>query len=198
MQHAGLSRYTQGLYLLSKKQVRVQMQELLSPGFIVFPLKGSSCIPNLHKVLQCSVGSHPAGFKTLCHGYFPESWSSWSEWSHCDSSGAQLRVRHCNVLFPTGNQCSGNSSETRPCSPDSNFIPGDNTHMHSSAPCRHFIMTLMHGLTHKFKVRTHRHLMLLAVIQFSSKNPVIIKCIIDFSKRGNSMLEVRLRNNSAF
>uniref|UniRef100_A0A8C6P033 Semaphorin 5A n=1 Tax=Nothobranchius furzeri TaxID=105023 RepID=A0A8C6P033_NOTFU len=53
----------------------------------------------------------------------PESWSSWSEWSHCDSSGSQLRVRHCDVLFPTGNQCSGNRSETRPCSPDSNFIP---------------------------------------------------------------------------
>ncbi|CAB1461007.1 unnamed protein product [Pleuronectes platessa] len=54
----------------------------------------------------------------------PESWSSWSEWSHCDSNGAQLRVRHCDVLFPTGNQCSGNTSETRPCPPDSNFIPG--------------------------------------------------------------------------
>ncbi|KAG7225123.1 hypothetical protein INR49_014579 [Caranx melampygus] len=56
----------------------------------------------------------------------PESWSSWSEWSHCDSNGAQLRVRHCDVLFPTGNQCSGNNSETRPCSPDSNFIPDFN------------------------------------------------------------------------
>ncbi|XP_029384740.1 semaphorin-5A isoform X1 [Echeneis naucrates] len=53
----------------------------------------------------------------------PESWSSWSEWSHCDPNGAQLRVRHCDVMFPTGNQCLGNNTETRPCSPDSNFIP---------------------------------------------------------------------------
>lgn len=64
---------------------------------------------------------------------FTESWSSWSEWSHCDSNGAQMRVRHCDVLFPTGNQCSGNNSETRPCSPDSNFIPGDLTHAHTVA-----------------------------------------------------------------
>ena len=62
---------------------------------------------------------------------FLESWSSWSEWSHCDSNGAQMRVRHCDVLFPTGNQCLGNNSETRPCSPDSNFIPGDFTHTHT-------------------------------------------------------------------
>ncbi|KAL2085237.1 hypothetical protein ACEWY4_018557 [Coilia grayii] len=53
----------------------------------------------------------------------PESWSDWSEWSRCDALGAQSRMRHCDVLFPTGNQCSGNSSETRPCPPDSNFIP---------------------------------------------------------------------------
>lgn len=53
-----------------------------------------------------------------------ESWSDWSEWTRCDALGAQSRVRHCDVLFPTGNQCSGNSSETRPCPPDSNFIPG--------------------------------------------------------------------------
>ncbi|XP_061660878.1 semaphorin-5A isoform X1 [Syngnathoides biaculeatus] len=53
----------------------------------------------------------------------PESWSSWSQWSPCDSRGAQLRVRHCDVLFPTGNQCSGNSSESRSCAPDSNLIP---------------------------------------------------------------------------
>ncbi len=31
----------------------------------------------------------------------------------------------CDVLFPTGNQCSGNSSETRACLPISNFIPGE-------------------------------------------------------------------------
>uniref|UniRef100_A0AAY4ADZ6 Sema domain-containing protein n=1 Tax=Denticeps clupeoides TaxID=299321 RepID=A0AAY4ADZ6_9TELE len=53
----------------------------------------------------------------------PESWSDWSEWSPCDSSGFQTRVRHCDVLFPMGNQCSGNSSEMRSCLPDSNFIP---------------------------------------------------------------------------
>uniref|UniRef100_A0A8C2ZM81 Sema domain-containing protein n=1 Tax=Cyclopterus lumpus TaxID=8103 RepID=A0A8C2ZM81_CYCLU len=60
---------------------------------------------------------------TCGHIHFTESWSSWSEWSHCDSNGAQMRVRHCDVLFPTGNQCSGNNSENRPCSPDSNLIP---------------------------------------------------------------------------
>uniref|UniRef100_A0A4W5JW81 Semaphorin-5A n=1 Tax=Hucho hucho TaxID=62062 RepID=A0A4W5JW81_9TELE len=53
----------------------------------------------------------------------PESWSNWSEWSQCDSAGSQLRVRHCDILFPTGNQCSGNHTETRACPPDSNFIP---------------------------------------------------------------------------
>uniref|UniRef100_A0A8C7KV93 Semaphorin-5A n=1 Tax=Oncorhynchus kisutch TaxID=8019 RepID=A0A8C7KV93_ONCKI len=58
----------------------------------------------------------------------PESWSNWSEWSQCDSAGSQLRVRHCDILFPTGNQCSGNHTETRACPPDSNFIPG-NTHI---------------------------------------------------------------------
>nr|XP_046211417.1 semaphorin-5A-like isoform X1 [Oncorhynchus gorbuscha] len=53
----------------------------------------------------------------------PESWSNWSLWCQCDSSGSQLRVRHCNVLFPTGNQCSGSHTETRACPPDSNVIP---------------------------------------------------------------------------
>ncbi|XP_010781975.1 semaphorin-5A-like isoform X2 [Notothenia coriiceps] len=62
--------------------------------------------------------------EALCHTQScPESWSKWSEWSHCESNGAQTRVRHCDVLFPTGNQCSGNNSETRPCPPDSNLIP---------------------------------------------------------------------------
>uniref|UniRef100_A0A3B4CZ96 Sema domain-containing protein n=1 Tax=Pygocentrus nattereri TaxID=42514 RepID=A0A3B4CZ96_PYGNA len=53
----------------------------------------------------------------------PESWSDWSEWSHCDSSGVQVRLRHCDVLFPTGNQCAGNSSESRACLIESNYIP---------------------------------------------------------------------------
>ncbi|KAG7255140.1 hypothetical protein CRUP_038349, partial [Coryphaenoides rupestris] len=34
----------------------------------------------------------------------PESWSGWSDWSQCDVAGSQMRVRHCDVLFPTGNQ----------------------------------------------------------------------------------------------
>ncbi|MEE6465587.1 hypothetical protein FKM82_006602, partial [Ascaphus truei] len=53
----------------------------------------------------------------------PESWSNWSDWSQCDSSGAQFRLRQCNILFPVGNQCSGNSTETRNCISESNFIP---------------------------------------------------------------------------
>uniref|UniRef100_A0AAR2L3Q0 Sema domain-containing protein n=1 Tax=Pygocentrus nattereri TaxID=42514 RepID=A0AAR2L3Q0_PYGNA len=58
----------------------------------------------------------------------PESWSDWSEWSHCDSSGVQVRLRHCDVLFPTGNQCAGNSSESRACLIESNYIPGTHSH----------------------------------------------------------------------
>ncbi|KAJ8279716.1 hypothetical protein COCON_G00067820 [Conger conger] len=53
----------------------------------------------------------------------PESWSGWSEWSPCEPAGTQTRFRHCDVLFPTGNQCSGNSTETRACVFHSNFIP---------------------------------------------------------------------------
>ncbi|XP_053103440.1 semaphorin-5A isoform X1 [Hemicordylus capensis] len=53
----------------------------------------------------------------------PDSWSDWSQWSGCDSSGVQFRTRQCNVLFPVGHQCSGNTTETQPCAPDSNFIP---------------------------------------------------------------------------
>ncbi|XP_048832437.1 semaphorin-5A isoform X1 [Brienomyrus brachyistius] len=53
----------------------------------------------------------------------PESWSEWSAWTRCDSSRVQSRLRHCQVLFPTGVQCSGNSSEVRSCASDSNFIP---------------------------------------------------------------------------
>uniref|UniRef100_W5N7X9 Sema domain-containing protein n=1 Tax=Lepisosteus oculatus TaxID=7918 RepID=W5N7X9_LEPOC len=53
----------------------------------------------------------------------PESWSEWSRWSDCDSSGTQLRVRRCDVLFPTGKQCWGNNTEARACLSDSNLIP---------------------------------------------------------------------------
>ncbi|KAK1174109.1 semaphorin-5A-like isoform X1 [Acipenser oxyrinchus oxyrinchus] len=52
----------------------------------------------------------------------PESWSGWSEWSECDSSGLQVRVRHCDIVFPTGNQCYGNRTETKTCIFESNFI----------------------------------------------------------------------------
>ncbi|XP_019517940.1 PREDICTED: semaphorin-5A [Hipposideros armiger] len=53
----------------------------------------------------------------------PESWSEWSDWSQCDVTGAQVRARQCILLFPVGSQCSGNTTESRPCSFDSNFIP---------------------------------------------------------------------------
>ncbi|KAI6075530.1 Semaphorin-5A isoform X1 [Aix galericulata] len=53
----------------------------------------------------------------------PDSWSEWSEWSECDSSGVQLRVRQCIILFPVGSQCTGNTTESRACTVDSNFIP---------------------------------------------------------------------------
>uniref|UniRef100_A0A8B9JHA4 Sema domain-containing protein n=1 Tax=Astyanax mexicanus TaxID=7994 RepID=A0A8B9JHA4_ASTMX len=66
----------------------------------------------------------------------PESWSDWSEWSHCDSAGVQVRLRHCDVLFPTGNQCAGNSSESRACLSDSNYIPEISV-AHSSHEDRH-------------------------------------------------------------
>lgn len=54
-----------------------------------------------------------------------DSWSEWSEWSDCDSSGAQFRVRQCIILFPVGSQCTGNTTESRACALDSNFIPGE-------------------------------------------------------------------------
>lgn len=54
-----------------------------------------------------------------------DSWSEWSEWSECDSSGMQLRVRQCILLFPVGSQCTGNTTESRACAFDSNFIPGE-------------------------------------------------------------------------
>ncbi|KAG7262096.1 hypothetical protein CRUP_018554 [Coryphaenoides rupestris] len=73
---------------------------------------GQSCTGAAQEYQECNV--------TPC----PESWSGWSDWSQCDVAGSQMRVRHCDVLFPTGNQCSGNATETRPCPPDSNFISG--------------------------------------------------------------------------
>ncbi|KAB0369651.1 hypothetical protein FD755_018644 [Muntiacus reevesi] len=51
------------------------------------------------------------------------SWSEWSDWSECDVAGVQVRVRQCVLLFPVGSQCSGNTTESRPCVFDSNFIP---------------------------------------------------------------------------
>ncbi|EHH26394.1 Semaphorin-F [Macaca mulatta] len=53
----------------------------------------------------------------------PESWSEWSDWSECEASGVQVRARQCILLFPVGSQCSGNTTESRPCVFDSNFIP---------------------------------------------------------------------------
>ncbi|RMC15874.1 hypothetical protein DUI87_08079 [Hirundo rustica rustica] len=53
----------------------------------------------------------------------PDSWSEWSEWSECDSSGFQTRARQCIILFPVGSQCTGNTTESRACAADSNFIP---------------------------------------------------------------------------
>lgn len=55
---------------------------------------------------------------------FAESWSEWSDWSECDASGVQVRARQCILLFPVGSQCSGNTTESRPCGFDSNYIPG--------------------------------------------------------------------------
>lgn len=54
-----------------------------------------------------------------------DSWSEWSEWSDCDSSGFQFRARQCIILFPVGSQCTGNTTESRACALDSNFIPGE-------------------------------------------------------------------------
>ncbi|XP_030825622.1 semaphorin-5A [Camarhynchus parvulus] len=53
----------------------------------------------------------------------PDSWSEWSEWSDCDSSGFQSRARQCILVFPVGSQCTGNTTESRACGVDSNFIP---------------------------------------------------------------------------
>lgn len=53
-----------------------------------------------------------------------DSWSHWSEWSGCDLSGTQFRTRQCDVLFPVGQQCSGDTTESRLCVSDSNSIPG--------------------------------------------------------------------------
>ncbi|XP_072431618.1 semaphorin-5A isoform X1 [Chiloscyllium punctatum] len=53
----------------------------------------------------------------------PDNWSEWSMWSECEVSGSQHRTRHCKILFPVGYQCSENSSESRTCVFDNNFIP---------------------------------------------------------------------------
>lgn len=58
-----------------------------------------------------------------------DSWSEWSEWSDCDASGLQTRARQCILLFPVGTQCTGNTSESRACAADSNFIPGENSQL---------------------------------------------------------------------
>lgn len=68
-----------------------------------------------------------------------DSWSEWSEWSPCDSSGLQFRVRQCVILFPVGSQCTGNTTESRACALDSNFIPGE-------------ISPLLEGLVKSLKV----------------------------------------------
>ena len=44
-------------------------------------------------------------------------------------AGVQVRVRQCILLFPVGSQCSGNTTESRPCIFDSNFIPGKGAEM---------------------------------------------------------------------
>ncbi|KAG9356143.1 hypothetical protein JZ751_000987, partial [Albula glossodonta] len=69
----------------------------------------------------------------------PESWSPWSRWSQCEPTGVQVRVRHCDALFPTGNQCSGNSTESRACTSDSNLIPESIAHSSlEKRPCEDF------------------------------------------------------------
>jgi len=133
---------------------------------------------------------------------FLESWSSWSEWSHCDSNGAQMRVRHCDVLFPTGNQCSGNNSENRPCSPDSNLIPGDlsrthtHTHLWNVLATHAWLHTQLWAHTHSFSITDHH--MPSAVIQFISMNPVIMKYVSDPSQGLVSRLEVGFSSRAAF
>ncbi|XP_072109570.1 semaphorin-5A isoform X1 [Mobula birostris] len=62
--------------------------------------------------------------EALCNTHpCPDNWSEWSSWSECGVSGSQRRTRHCKILFPVGYQCSENSSESRACTYDSNFIP---------------------------------------------------------------------------
>lgn len=58
-----------------------------------------------------------------------DSWSEWSTWSDCDSSGFQTRARQCILLFPVGSQCTGNTTESQACAVDSNFIPGEISHL---------------------------------------------------------------------
>ena len=73
-----------------------------------------------------------------------DSWSEWSEWSDCDSSGFQFRVRQCIILFPVGSQCTGNTTESRACALDSNFIPGE-------------ISLLLEGLAKSLNISGARH-----------------------------------------
>ncbi|TRZ01006.1 hypothetical protein DNTS_013694, partial [Danionella cerebrum] len=91
---------------------------------------GLTCLGPGQEFQECNTTPCPAKSQNAMQrgnstnqGLAAKSWSDWSEWSPCDSSGSQVRLRHCDALFPTGNQCSGNSSETRACLPLSNFIP---------------------------------------------------------------------------
>ncbi|XP_012577197.1 PREDICTED: semaphorin-5A [Condylura cristata] len=93
------------------------------PKFGGMPCLGPALEYQECNVLPCPEASpvharaFPGGQRKL------ESWSEWSDWSECDPSGVQVRARQCVLLFPAGGQCSGNTTESRPCVFDSNFIP---------------------------------------------------------------------------
>uniref|UniRef100_A0A4W3KBN0 Semaphorin-2A n=1 Tax=Callorhinchus milii TaxID=7868 RepID=A0A4W3KBN0_CALMI len=97
---------------------------------------GFPCLGPSLEYQECNTLPCPAYGGDICLGLHteealcntqacPDSWSEWSEWSACEDSGSQHRTRHCNILFPVGNQCSENSSESQPCDYDSNLIPGE-------------------------------------------------------------------------